>query len=201
MELVEEDLGSLIERNTRLYNGAPFPLMIAIDILLQIVEAMVHVHKCGELHRNLGPSNVLVHPKSASTSSREDINVYYLVKLTGFLRDGVVNKMPGSTDVLYDSFVRARGYMAPAMRHFPKEEYTQATDVWSFGWIAHDVVLGPYILGSERNRPLLPDWCSQGLKDLMTKCWGTNPQVRPSFEQIRKELMTIKYKEEVSSSS
>lgn len=201
MELVEEDLGSLIERNTRLYNGAPFPLMISVDILLQIVEAMVHVHECGELHRNLGPSNVLVHPKAASASSVEDINIYYVVKLTGFLRDGVVTKMPGSSDVLYDSSVRARGYMAPAMRNFPKEKYTQATDVWSFGWIAHDVVLGPFTLDWERNRPLLPDWCPQGLKELMIRCWGTNPQGRPSFEQIRKELMTIKYKEAVSSTS
>lgn len=202
MELVEEDLGVLIDRNGRLHNKAPFLLVVAIDMLLQIVEAMVHVHECGVLHRNLGPSNILVRPKSASTSSTEDENdaVYYSVKVTGFL-SGVVPNMPGSSDGLYDSSVRARGYMAPAMRNYPSEVYTQATDVWSFGWIAHDVLFGPYIFSDDNNRPVLPDWCPAGLRELIGSCWHANPQVRPTFKQIRKELWTVKYNEVVSSSS
>ncbi|OAY68855.1 Serine/threonine-protein kinase STY8 [Ananas comosus] len=48
-------------------------------------------------------------------------------------------------------------------------------------------------------RPKVPSWCDPAWKSLMERCWSSDPEARPSFSEIAKELrdvaesMNIKY--------
>lgn len=83
-ELMETDLRVLINKINKINklrlqhhsSGAPFTLPVSIDILLQIVEAMIHVHECGVIHRDLKAQNCLVSRKSTGNG--------YVVKLIDF---------------------------------------------------------------------------------------------------------------------
>ena len=185
MEPMHEDLQHLIERNTR-----PFPLLVAIDILLQIVEAMIYVHKCGVLHRRLSPDNILVSPKYKTKSNTQDVDVYYIVKLTGFEESCFYT---ASSEITKKS----------------SDDYTLSEDVRSFGRTAHVVVTGLKLEDSvirrrsfalNQKRALSLHGCPQGFMELIGRCChghSFTPHSQPSFEQIRKELWTMKYNEEI----
>ncbi|KAG0587202.1 hypothetical protein KC19_2G147800 [Ceratodon purpureus] len=211
MELMQGDLWDLIRRNSRLFTGAPFPLAVAIDILLQIVEAMVHLHNCGVVHRCLTPSRILVRPKYMTRSDAQDMDVYYNVKLASFSRAAMVVDKPLSSAVFQDFKGGLRPYMAPELlERSSGHSYTWSVDVWSFGMTAYHVISGsvPFELDistkdlrtklSERQLPPL-DKFPHGSKKIIEQCWAADPQCRPSFEDIRKDLWTLKYNEEVTS--
>jgi hypothetical protein len=97
IEVMEQDLGALISEQLKSQNshefgiahGGPYPpfsLPVAVDIVVQIVEAMIHVQKCNVLHRDLKPSNCLVCPKfwKGHLTKRLNVPMYYTVKLIDF---------------------------------------------------------------------------------------------------------------------
>ncbi|KAG0560977.1 hypothetical protein KC19_9G027500 [Ceratodon purpureus] len=213
-ELMEQDLGQLIERNTRLYSRSPFSLLVAIDILLQVVEAMIYIHKCGVIYRDLKPSNILVSPKYTANSKAQDLDVYYTVKLNDFQTAEMWNSsaMPLNSECFfYAKHVGTRLYMAPEVMDKDSDVgYTNSVDAYSFGMTAYQVTTGltpfesvkqlkelkPQVIRGER--PPFPDDYASGLKELIQKCWSGVPKERPSFEQIRKDLWTLKYHESIA---
>ncbi|KAG0605067.1 hypothetical protein M758_9G029000 [Ceratodon purpureus] len=216
-EPMDQDLHQLIERNTRPYRRSPFSLLVAIDILLQIVEAMIHIHKCGVIYRDLKPSNILVSPKPYTAYSyTQDLGVFYTVKLTDFYSAEMWNsswpeafKMPLSSECVFTTnYMGSRLYMAPEVEDpYNKVGYTYSVDTYSFGLTACQVTTGllPFESLSRGDRviqlgerPAFPRDYASGLKELIQKCWSRNPEERPSFEQIRKELWTLKYHESIS---
>jgi len=221
MEHMQEDLGNLIARNKRLYNGAPFPLPVTIDILLQIVEAMLHVHKCGVIHRDLHPFNILVTPKYALDSKdpkTSDINVYYTVKLTDFAIAQTIPNVPGSSDVFFETSFKVGDvpYMdLEVWDEVPRERRPiWSIDVWMFGMTAYHIVSGSTPARRidrgffreiiEEKYPAIPHGCPEGLKQLIVSCWAFNSQLYLTgtvdpFELIQKELWALKYNEEVHS--
>ena len=48
---------------------------------------------------------------------------------------------------------------------------------------------------NEGKRPSFPASvsCPEGLKLLTANCWAKEPNDRPTFEEVRKDLWTIKY--------
>jgi serine/threonine protein kinase len=57
MELLDENLHDLIQRKPL---DAPFELLEAIDIMLQIAEGMLYLHQNKVIHRDLKSMNILV---------------------------------------------------------------------------------------------------------------------------------------------
>jgi hypothetical protein len=227
MELMEQDLHYLIERNARLYSRSPFSLLVTIDILLQVVEVMIHIHKCGVIYRDLKPRNILVSPKYTTKWIPQDLDVYYTVKLTDFQtakmwssknytedHDREAFEMPSSSECVFTTQMVGTGaYRAPeVMKRHPGRTtgkgYTSSVDVYSFGMTAYQVATGslPFESKSPKEigpsairgeRPPLPDDCSRGLKELIEKCWAGTPEDRPTFEQIQMDLWTLKYHTEI----
>jgi serine/threonine protein kinase len=134
-ELMEQDLESLIRQQLRrndgseTYQGPPFALAVAVDIALQIVEAMVHVRECKVIHRDLKPGNCLVSPKFRQDSllGLDDVPMYYTVKLIDF----GTSKLRGPENSYFLTKTGTTIYMAPELS--AKMPYTWSADVWSFG--------------------------------------------------------------------
>ena len=82
-------------------------------------------------------------------------------------------------------------------------KYTKESDVYSYGMVLWEIVSGqqPFqelqapikIMGRiiEGDRPAMPPNTHADYATLVKKCWDWQPQVRPSFEYVVKELERI----------
>lgn len=155
-----------------------------IQILIDISQAMAYLHgnKPPIIHEDLRPSRCLV-----------DVNG--TVKVGDFLvvdLEKRLNRNPLAPTV----------WTAPELFSNPLHR-TPSSNVYSFAMVAaqvllrkplyvHDnfeTLLGEIVKG---RRPDLPSFISSPLKDLLTKCWDTQPERRPRFQQITEALQSIK---------
>jgi serine/threonine protein kinase len=214
MELMEMDLRRYLDDN--LYRGTyfgieyPFPLLVAVDIMLQLAEAMNYVHKSGVMHRDLKCTNVLI---NVVESKESFIFPSVQVKLADF---------GGSKLNLYNSElitlnVGTLRWMAPEVRTLEwmasevgedeknTETYTNAADVYSFAIVFFEVLTGEVPFDStphtqihqmvrEGVRPMLPpdDYCPEHVSAVIKKCWATRAKDRPQFHEICEMLRQCK---------
>ncbi|KAH7546461.1 hypothetical protein FEM48_Zijuj01G0203200 [Ziziphus jujuba var. spinosa] len=94
-------------------------------------------------------------------------------------------------------------WMAPELLNSNNNLVTEKVDVYSFGIVMWELLTGeePYVnMRSEdiiagiikgNLRPDIPTWCDPAWRSLMEKCWSRDPDSRPSFTEISKELRTI----------
>ena len=225
MELLQEDLRKLIDRLIRLPNqgGGPFHIAVAIDILLQIVGAMIHMHNRDVTHRDLKAANCLVSPRSSTSFSRSPLPTLWTVKLIDFETSKELNR-PATADYSVDtrtshrivpevhtSNTGTRRWTAPevfAPKGVALAPYNpKSADVYSFGMVCYEVVTG-----------LLPfhDECVGNSDIYEALCKGKRPVIppstscpeglkdimkkcwlkedeRPDFKGIQKALWEIKY--------
>uniref|UniRef100_A0A8W8HUR7 Tyrosine-protein kinase receptor n=1 Tax=Magallana gigas TaxID=29159 RepID=A0A8W8HUR7_MAGGI len=108
-------------------------------------------------------------------------------------------------DIYRSDYYRKGGKALLPIKWMPPEAFldgifTSKTDVWSFGVLLweifsigympypgrtnHDVM--QYVTNGGRLEP--PEKCPKPLYDLMCECWATNPDSRPTFTEILKEL-------------
>ncbi|CAM9360385.1 unnamed protein product [Sphacelaria rigidula] len=79
--------------------------------------------------------------------------------------------------------------------------FAESSDVYSFGIVLWEIVQGdgslpftglsPTEVASAKYHgqgPVIPKGCPRDLESLMTRCWSTTPEQRPSFEHICDEL-------------
>ncbi|GLE04561.1 hypothetical protein PINS_up013516 [Pythium insidiosum] len=97
-------------------------------------------------------------------------------------------------------------WMAPEV--LAAEKYTEKADVFSFGVVCWEIITRacPYdglcqiqaALGVLNNnlRPTIPEDCPPLFKRLMTMCWATSPEKRPTFEQILEFLHTHNHEQQ-----
>ncbi|KAG0618994.1 hypothetical protein M758_4G107900 [Ceratodon purpureus] len=207
MECMERDLRSEIERCTRIrgISRGPFPPAVAVDILLQIVGAMIHMHSLGIMHHDLKALNCLVSLRSSYKSSGEVLD-FYTVKLIDFgeSKELKIDDMSLQTAKKGTSF-----WMAPEVKlpvgDAGVAKYNRSADVYSFGMTCYEVITGkiPFEdiqLSSteliqaikDGKRPDIPPACPAGFDNLMSECWAQVPGARPDFLEIQKKLWTIK---------
>jgi len=201
-ELMSTDLRRYLdEKKKNAGEGPPLPLLVAMNILLQIAEAMNYLHENAVMHRDLKANNVLINvvegPDGQLSSS------FVQVKLTDF----------GESKLkLYDSgyttpMVGTTRWRAPEVFEVEenREKYTKSADVYSFSMLCFEVLTGdvPFkdkplgtLLQSIRDgvRPQLPhaDYCPDYLSALIEKCWATNAVERPQFPIICQLLVDYK---------
>ena len=181
-------------------SGGPFSHFVGLDIVLQIVEAMLHVQKHSVMHRDLKPGNFLVNTRSSPKSGTDK---YYDVKLIDFGS----SKLLGEDKNTYNKGTSR--YAAPEMqvgkdrRGENKGIYGPSVDVFSFAMTCYQVITGgiPFRRLStceahekirEGVRPDFPATILSGWKELIVDCWKQEPELRPTFEEIQERLWTIK---------
>eukprot|EP01126_Amoeba_proteus_P056462 TRINITY_DN7099_c0_g1_i2.p1 TRINITY_DN7099_c0_g1~~TRINITY_DN7099_c0_g1_i2.p1 ORF type:complete len:162 (+),score=35.54 TRINITY_DN7099_c0_g1_i2:333-818(+) len=150
---------------------------------------MAYVHSLGIIHRDLKCDNVLVNKKNIAKVA--DLGLAREVNLE--MTYGVGTPKWEAPEVL------AR--KDPGNRSQP---YTSAADVYSFSMCLYELIAkeSPYkdvhdifhlkrVVCDQQKRPKLPSSTPPRLKTLAKSCWNHNPKERPSFLDIKIELLSM----------
>ena len=147
-----EDLATVLKREGKL------PVPQALKIMRQVVSGLVAAHEAGVVHRDLKPANIMIEGENAiimdfgiarsSVSTSPSDMTTSRTPVSGIYKTG--QPLPSST--MAGTIVGTIAYMAPEQAQ--GDPVDQRADVYAFGLIASDMLLGP------RRRP------QQTLEDL-----------------------------------
>jgi eukaryotic-like serine/threonine-protein kinase len=173
------DLASILKREGRL------PIDRAVAIATQVASGLAAAHQAGVVHRDLKPANIMV-----------DAEDHALIMDFGIARSTEGATVAAMTAV--GAVVGTMEYMAPEQANGLAVD--QRADIYSFGLIVHDMLLGRRHAGpstavvellARMQRPpaslrsvdlTMPEW----LDALVTKCLQPDPSSR---YQTMKELL------------
>jgi serine/threonine protein kinase len=151
-----------------------------------IVSGMIYIHSCDIIHRDLKPSNILFDDEHRVRIADFGSSRYY------------------ELDVTMTRSVGTPLYMAPEL-FTQVAHYTPSVDVYSFGLILYEVVVGDSVLSSPESqrstylllgqglRPEIPSSVSEGVRDLISRCWSRDSESRPSFRDILEDLQRLNF--------
>ncbi|GES94385.1 kinase-like domain-containing protein [Rhizophagus clarus] len=152
-----------------------------IKALLDISNGLEQLHECNLTHQDFHPGNLL-------------FSIQKNLLITDLGLCGAVNE---KSNVKY----RVVPYMASELL-FDKQPYTAKADIYSFGMIMYFITTGNqpfanyddyYSLAKEVKynnfRPKIKDLeISESYIKLIKKCWASNPDDRPTINDIKEEI-------------
>jgi predicted Ser/Thr protein kinase len=166
-------------------------------LILGVLLGMAQLHACSVVHGDLKPQNILI--------SKD-----YIAKVTDFgfatLRGKTSSSIASSIVSNDDTAVcGTAAYMAPELLQSssPPEN---SSDVYSFGVMLNEMIqeeepysdqfqnfagrgpFGAVNYAKLGNRPRINATTPTFLKDFIEKCWNRDPDSRPTFEKIFKDL-------------
>ncbi|EXX54399.1 kinase-like domain-containing protein [Rhizophagus irregularis DAOM 181602=DAOM 197198] len=153
-----------------------------IKIIVDIIDALLRIHKENAIHRDLHSGNIL-HLRS--------YNCWYISDL-GFC--GPADKPLGS---IYGNLP----YIAPEV--IAGRGYTEKSDIYSVAMLMWEISSGqPPFINYEHNydlamdivagkRPKIVSGTPLQYKELMERCWNANPKERPNIDILWSEMMKI----------
>uniref|UniRef100_A0A804QVV9 Protein kinase domain-containing protein n=1 Tax=Zea mays TaxID=4577 RepID=A0A804QVV9_MAIZE len=113
-QLMVKDLASYVKEMSSPRRRIPFPLVVAVDIMLQIARGMEHLHSKKIYHGELNPSNVLVKPRQPDGRQRRRRHLH-LVRAGGSRASGEPRQAhrEGGRVQLRDDLLRAADGQGP----------------------------------------------------------------------------------------
>jgi len=209
MELLHGDLRNAIDSafyqgtSTSYHRKHSFALPVALDIMLQIAEAMQYLHRKKITHRDLKSLNMLINPAQIP----EIVEAGYMdVKVADF---GISKIIDATSTFSPLSRVGTTRWMAPEVMFEPEEDsskmkyYPLKSDVYSYAMTCYEILSGsiPFDGISLRDlqqkvraglRPTLPNSLPTSLSPLIKCRWDADGRRRPSFSRISTELRHLK---------
>lgn len=187
------------DRRRRFWKKNKLSYIKVLDCAKQIAEAIDYCHRSAVegsmvLHRDLKPDNI-------------GLTLSGIVKIIDFgLARVVDNTSPNSNEVFEMSGeTGSLRYMAPEVAS--GKPYNHKVDIYSFGMILWELVAyqKPFD-GMNRDqfyervvhggfRPEITKKFPEDLADVIQRCWSTEAEKRPNFDQIIEELEEILKKE------
>ncbi|PKY38849.1 kinase-like protein [Rhizophagus irregularis] len=158
-----------------------------INMLWSITGGLERIHTEGKVHKNLHGGNLLIEDEEISTNARiSDVGLYGPCYYENNNSGQIYGVLP---------------YIAPEVLR--GEDYTPASDVYSFGIImytlaagkrpwydrAHDHYLAKSICDGERLK--IPDDTPKFYAELMKQCCDSEPGNRPTVSYLYKKLNWI----------
>ena len=175
----------------RLRAGA-LPVQAAVQVGVQLADALAHVHDQGVLHRDLKPSNVLLRGDQAL--------------LTDF--GLALHDTDGTRLTAQGMFLGTPGYWPPEQAQGDVASFSPATDVYGLGAVLYACLTGrppveaesfpeylrtltfQQIESPRRLRPEVPDWLSL----LVMRCLSFGAPARPqSAGEVARALREARY--------
>jgi hypothetical protein len=210
MELMHGDLHLALydafdpRTSTSYHTKQSLGLPVALDIMLQMAEAMQYLHRKKITHRDLKSANMLINPAQIPEIAEAG---YMDVKLADF---GTSKILTATTTISPQTLlIGTRLWMAPEVMSEPEKDsskmkyYPLKSDVYSYAMTCYEILSGrrpfegiPRLQIPEMVRaglrPSLPNSLPTSLSSLIECCWGGDVQRRPSFSRISTELRHLK---------
>ena len=201
MEMAKCSLADAIHKNAL---STSLPLLIKLNLFLQVVSALNFISSAEVVHRDIKPSNILLFShSSASTSSsnrQQQQNQMMTAKICDF---GLAkfNLDNTSSNITTDHAKGTIVYMAPELNEQPIK-YSIQSDIYALAITLNEVLTEekPYrnqvfFQPDLRTRPeIYKNTCSDSgnqLGELIELCWNQDKDNRPSFSCIYKKLKNI----------
>ncbi|PKK63269.1 kinase-like protein, partial [Rhizophagus irregularis] len=157
---------------------------LKIDHLLHISRGLLHIHNSDIIHRDLHSGNILFDgtPYISGLGSCQPVNYKGQIIVYGILP-----------------------YVAPEVLR--RYEYTKAADIYSFGIVMNEFMSEETPYNDDSNdqiyltvnickgsRPKISEYTPKLLANLVTKCWDSDPDERPTIQEVVTTLkaMTLK---------
>ncbi|KAH9532619.1 hypothetical protein CY35_18G007900 [Sphagnum magellanicum] len=226
MEKMEKDLRMLMEEILKnkehahpeeLEHHVPFPPPVALDIILQLAEALKFLRIQRATHRDIKSKNILVNSSHLQQSiafstdrvvpsllggidhaSSKQLQ-YYRIKLMDL---GLGHHKLPENSLCSSKMQGSTNWRAPEVFKENPDKYNWAVDTYSFAMTSYEIVSGKHpfwdvpTVTYDRlctgERPCLPVNCQQELANLIQRCWATNPDERPNIFEVCDELQSCK---------
>ncbi|KAG0559114.1 hypothetical protein KC19_10G079900 [Ceratodon purpureus] len=184
------DLHQLIECNMALKlgkDGGPFSKEEAEFIMYRVALGMDWLHRHNIIHRDLKAANVLVRKFEG-----------YYPRWVCFVAD-----YECSVGVVGTGFYRAPEILRACKERRisqSKEVFSGGGDIYSYGMTCYEVLTGkvPFenhplkencsmlidLIINQNLRPEVPNYVDEWARELLSRCWQSNPISRPAFREI-----------------
>jgi len=174
----------------RIDTGGPLTIRQALEVALQLCEALRVIHEAGVIHRDLKPRNVMLVPSAGGERAVVmDFGLAHAV-LSDLGTDETRHTQPGVV-------MGTPEYMAP--EQFEGQEASPATDIYALGLVLYEIVTGkrvftastPFAAAVRRGRrPELPSSVRREIPsvwdDVIAKCLEYEPGSR--FQSAREVI-------------
>lgn len=158
--------------------GRRLPQGRALNLMIQVAEALAYVHDRGTIHRDIKPENVLV--------TADDVVKVTDFGLAAMVDEGVNHNLTGA-----NMMMGTLNYMPPEQRADAKSVDHRA-DIYSYGVMLYEVVTGTVPLGKWSPATELVPELDFRLDEIISGCLKTNRNDRyQTIGQVRDALKEV----------